>query len=77
MVCREDGKKKGEPAAKLAKGKKPAKGAAKKPAADTTKTDAKPKSGKKAKTNPDAGDKKLSAINPDSWRRQKPALVGV
>jgi hypothetical protein len=65
VVGHEDGKKKGEPAARLPKGKKPAKGAAKKPASDkpeaTPKADAKPKAGKKPK--PDAGDKKLSAIN--------------
>jgi hypothetical protein len=65
VVGHEDGKKKGEPAAKLAKGKKLAKGAAKKPAAEkpdaTPKADAKPKARKKAK--PDAGDRKLSAIN--------------
>jgi hypothetical protein len=66
MVGHEDGKKKGEPTAKLSKGKKPAKGAAKKPAAEkpeaTPKADAKPKAEKKAKAKPDA-DKKLSAIN--------------
>jgi hypothetical protein len=65
VVGHEDGKKKGEPSAKLAKGKKSAKGAAKKPAAE--KPDqapkAEPKASKKAKTKPDAGDKKLSAIN--------------
>jgi hypothetical protein len=65
VVGHEDGKKKGEPTAKLPKGKKPAKGAAKKPATETAvptpSADAKPKAGKKA--TPDAGDKKLSAIN--------------
>jgi short subunit dehydrogenase-like uncharacterized protein len=67
VVGHEDGKKKGEPSAKLSKGKKPRKGAAKKPAvekpAPTPKADAKPKAGKKAKAKPDTGDKKLSAIN--------------
>jgi short subunit dehydrogenase-like uncharacterized protein len=67
VVGHQEGKKKGEPTAKMSKGKKPAKGAAKKPAAEkpepTAKTDAKPKAGKKAKAKPDAGDKKLSAIN--------------
>jgi short subunit dehydrogenase-like uncharacterized protein len=66
VVGHEDGKKKGEPTAKLAKGKKPAKGAAKKAAEKpeaTLKADAKPKTEKKAKGKPDAGDKKLSAIN--------------
>jgi hypothetical protein len=58
VVGHEDAKEKGEPTAKLSKGKKPAKGAAKKP-----KADAKPKAEKKAKTKPEAGDKKLSAIN--------------
>jgi hypothetical protein len=66
VVGHEDGKKKGEPTAKLAKGKKP-KGAAKKPAEEkpdlAAKADAKPKAGKKAKAKPEAGDKKLSAIN--------------
>jgi hypothetical protein len=65
-VGHEDGKKKGEPTAKVSKGKKPAKGAGKKPAEksdSTPKAEAKPKAGKKAKTNTDAGDKKLSAIN--------------
>src|SRR5271169_2546514 len=65
VVGHEDGKKKGEPTAKLAKGKKPMKGAAKKPAAEkpgaTPKSGAKPKARKNAK--PEAGDKKLSAIN--------------
>jgi hypothetical protein len=66
VVGHEDGKKKGEPTAKLPKGKKPAKGAAKKAAEKpepTPKADTKPKAGKKAKAKPDAGDKKLSAIN--------------
>jgi hypothetical protein len=67
VVGHEDGKKKGEPTAKPPKGKKPAKGAGKKLAAEkpepTPNADAKPKAGKKAKTKPDAGDKKLSAIN--------------
>jgi hypothetical protein len=66
MVGHEDGKKKGEPTAKVSKGKKPAKGAAKKPAAekpDATPKEANPKAEKKAKTKPEAGDKKLSAIN--------------
>jgi short subunit dehydrogenase-like uncharacterized protein len=66
VVGHETSKKKGEPSAKLAKGKKPAKGAAKKPAEKpdaAAKADAKPKAGKKAKTKPPAGDKKLSAIN--------------
>jgi hypothetical protein len=67
VVGHEDGKKKGEPTAKVSKGKKPAKGAAKKPAAEkpdsTPKADAKPKAEKKAKAKPGAGDKKLSAIN--------------
>jgi hypothetical protein len=67
VVGHDDGKRKGEPTAKASKGKKPVKGAAKKPAAEkpdaTPKAEAKPKAGKKAKTNPDAGDKKLSAIN--------------
>jgi short subunit dehydrogenase-like uncharacterized protein len=66
VVGHEDAKKKGEPTAKLAKGRPP-KGAAKKPAAEkpeaTPKADAKPKAGKNAKTKPEAGDKKLSAIN--------------
>jgi hypothetical protein len=66
VVGHEDGKKKGEPAAK-SKGKKPAKGTGKNPAAEKADTtpisDAKPKAGKKAKTKPDGGDKKLSAIN--------------
>jgi hypothetical protein len=65
MVGHEDGKKKGEPTAKVPKGKKPGKGAPKKAAAEkadaTTKAEA--KAGKKPKTKPDAGDKKLSAIN--------------
>jgi short subunit dehydrogenase-like uncharacterized protein len=66
VVGHQDGKKKGEPTAKLSKGKKPAKGAAKKPAEKpdaASKVDAKPKAGKKAKTKPEASDKKLSAIN--------------
>jgi hypothetical protein len=66
VVGHEDGKRKGEPTAKLAKGKKPAKGAAKKPASDkpeATPKDAKPKAEKKAKAKPEARDKKLSAIN--------------
>jgi hypothetical protein len=67
VVGHEDAKKKGEPTAKMSKGKKPAKGAAKKPAAEKpvqiTKVDAKPKAGKKSKAKPDAGDKELSAIN--------------
>jgi hypothetical protein len=67
VVGHEGGKKKGEPTAKLSKGKKPAKGAAKKPAAEkpdaTTKAAAKLKAQKKAKTKPDSGNKKLSAIN--------------
>jgi hypothetical protein len=64
VVGHEDGKK-GAPTAKLSKGKKPAKGTTKKPASDkpeaTPKADAKPRAQKKA--TPDAGDKKLSAIN--------------
>jgi hypothetical protein len=66
VVGHENGKKKGEPTAKVSKGKKPAKGATKKPAekaAPTPKADAKPKGEKKAKGKPEAGDKKLSAIN--------------
>jgi hypothetical protein len=66
VIGHEDVKKKGEPTAKMSKGKKAAKGAAKKPAADkpeATPKDAKPKAEKKAKTKADAGDKKLSAIN--------------
>jgi short subunit dehydrogenase-like uncharacterized protein len=67
VVGHEDGKKKAEPTAKQAKSKKPAKGATKKAAAEKPdagpKTDAKPKAGKKPKTKPEAGDKKLSAIN--------------
>jgi short subunit dehydrogenase-like uncharacterized protein len=67
VVGHEDGKKKGEPTAKVAKGKKPAKGAAKKATAEkpepAPKADAKPKAKKNAKTKPGAGDKKLSAIN--------------
>jgi short subunit dehydrogenase-like uncharacterized protein len=67
VVGHEDGKKKGEPTAKVSKGKKPTKGAAKKPAAEkpgaTAKPDRKPKAEKKAKAKPNAGDKKLSAIN--------------
>jgi hypothetical protein len=64
VVGREDGKKKGEPTAKVSKGKKPAKGAEKKTAEKpdaTPKADTKPKAEKKAK--PDAKDRKLSAIN--------------
>jgi hypothetical protein len=61
VVGHEDGTKKGKPTAKQAKGKKPAEGAAKKSAAETPKPDAKAE--KKAKTKPDAGDRKLSAIN--------------
>jgi hypothetical protein len=67
VVGHEGGKKKGDPTAKVPKGKKPAKGAAKKPAAEkvdaTPKAGAKPKAEKKAKAKPDAGNKKLSAIN--------------
>jgi hypothetical protein len=62
VVGHDDGKKKGEPTAKMSKSKKPAKGAAKKPASD--KPEATPKDAKpKAKAKPGAGDKKLSAIN--------------
>jgi hypothetical protein len=61
------GKKKGEPTAKTAKGKKPPKGATKRPAAEkpdpTPKAGTKPKADKKAKARPAAGDKKVSAIN--------------
>ena len=67
VVGHDDGKKKGEPTAKVSKGKKPAKGAGKKPAAEkpdaTPKPDAKPKAAKKAKSKTPAADKKLSAIN--------------
>jgi short subunit dehydrogenase-like uncharacterized protein len=66
MVGHDDGKKKGEPMAKVTKGKKAAKGAAKKPASDkpeATPKDAKRKADKKAKAKPEAGNKKLSAIN--------------
>jgi hypothetical protein len=59
VLGHEDGKKKGEPTAKVPKSKKPPKGAAKKPAAE--KADVKPKTEKKAKTN--AADKRLSTIN--------------
>jgi hypothetical protein len=67
VVGHADGKKKGEPTANVPKGKKQAKGAAKKLAAGkpdpTAKADAKPKAEKKVTSKPDAGDKKLSAIN--------------